>query len=64
MAKYQVSVATKITKDGQPFFEDSLAYSNMDYEDVVMMEGLLIGLLAKLNEFGQKKADEKKKRDH
>lgn len=46
-------------EDGSPFFDNTLAYSNMSRQDVVELEGLLLGFMKVLHDVGVEKAKEK-----
>lgn len=54
--RFKMKIDVNITQTGKgEFMDQSLVYSNLGYEDVVMIEGLLVDVLAKLNQFAQTK---------
>lgn len=64
MTKFVFTIDVKCVRDdGIETFTTNVAYKNMDYEDVVLVEGALIKTLESLNKYAQEvKIPEKKKR--
>lgn len=46
--------------DGKAMFTSEVVYENMHYQDVVMVEGALIGVLDSLQKFAKDRPDKQK----
>ena len=54
--RFKMKISVNITENGAgEFMDNDLVYSNLKYEDVTMLEGLLTGVLMQLNEVAKGK---------
>ena len=60
---YRMTIETRCDRsDGKLMFADQLTYDNMDKSNVELIEGELIDLLKRLNEFSKANTQSKKQK--
>lgn len=58
---YEMRVQVTVTKDGQPFSYNESANSNLDYSNLVFLQGVLMSAQEKLADYAKDKAQKGKK---
>lgn len=52
---FSANISFSVKKDGEDFVNVSIDYSNMAYENIVMLEGKMLDMLGQLQLEGEKK---------